>query len=137
TCTGHDWGIWTLAFAPDSKTLATASGDGTVRLWEAPSGKEKGVLRHPPGAHVRAVTFAPDGKKLVSGSADGSVRLWDLEGMQQRGLVVGHKDVVFSVRRSPDGGTLASASKDERVRLWDLPQPQPQQMAAVPAPPME
>jgi WD40 repeat protein len=64
-----------VAFSPDSKTFATASSDGTARLWDGTTAKPLGPpLPHP--SAVRAVAFSPDGRTVLTGSVDGRARLW-------------------------------------------------------------
>jgi WD40 repeat protein len=71
--------VTTLAFAPDSKTLASGGWDDMVRLWDVDTGTElRKLLAHQ--AMVARVTFAPDGKTLATrGGLDGMLRLWDPE----------------------------------------------------------
>jgi WD40 repeat protein/serine/threonine protein kinase len=61
--------IWSAQFSPDGRTLATASWDGTVKLWNAASGQEMFTYRAP-GVAWNA-TFSPDGKWLTAGSGMG------------------------------------------------------------------
>jgi tetratricopeptide (TPR) repeat protein len=64
-----------LAFFPDGKTLASASEDMTVKLWDVATGQERVTLRGHQGG-VSGVAVASDGHTLVSSSRDGTVRLW-------------------------------------------------------------
>ena len=74
---GHFSSVLSVAFAPDGKTFAAGSYDGSVRLWETSSGREMcALLGH--SSHVWSVAFAPDGQTLASASADGTIRLWDV-----------------------------------------------------------
>src|SRR5262249_45752220 len=74
---GHRGGVFDIDFSPDGKTLASASLDGSVRLWDVASGQAIGT----PTGHtdeVFGVAFSPDGSRLASTSSDGTVRLWDV-----------------------------------------------------------
>ena len=104
TLKGHTRGVNSLAFAPDGRTLASGSWDGTVRLWEVLTGKERPIQNHPNGAC--AVAFSPDGRLLASGGSGGMVWLWDTVGrprgrLKGQGGYFGGMANVAVVRRLP------------------------------------
>jgi GTPase SAR1 family protein len=72
---GHNGPVYDLAPSPDGRTIAAASGDGTVRVWDLLAGKQTTVLEGHAGI-VECVRFSPDGEFLASGSLDGTTRLW-------------------------------------------------------------
>jgi WD40 repeat protein len=119
TLKGHTEAVYSVSFSPNGKTLASASKDNTVKLWDINSGQVIKTLKgHISG--VIKVNFSPDGKTLASASGDGTVKLWDINSGQVIKTLKGNTSGVIKVNFSPDGKTLASASGDGTVRLWDI-----------------
>ncbi len=114
----HESGVNSVAFSPDGKTLASASDDKTIRLWEAASGKEIRQLRGHQD-RVQSVAFSADGKTVVSAGNDHIVRLWEIASGKEIRQFQGHQGPVYSVVFSADGKTVASAGWDKTVRLWE------------------
>jgi WD40 repeat protein len=78
TLNGHRQEVQSVAFTPDGGTLATASLDGTVKLWDVKARKELLTLTATgQGREARCVAFSPDGKKLAAGMGM-TVKLWDV-----------------------------------------------------------
>ena len=74
TLRGHEGQILKIAWSPDGQTLASASDDKTVGLWDTTKGKHLNFLKGHSGT-VNSVTWSPDGQILASGSSDNTIRL--------------------------------------------------------------
>ncbi|KAJ3327417.1 hypothetical protein HDU76_011840 [Blyttiomyces sp. JEL0837] len=116
---GHTDTVYKVSYSHDGSKIASASKDGTVRIWDVGSAKE---LRRIDGHSdsVSSVCFSMDSKFLVSGSLDKNVILWDVESAVEVRRFEGHTEGVRSVCFSPDGFMIASGGVDCVVRLWDV-----------------
>jgi len=113
---GHREGISTVAFSPSNRLIASASGDETVKVWDAKTGNELFTLHGHKGA-VRAIAFSPDSLRLASAGEDGSIRIWDVDSHRELARVDGRHGIVHGLAFTSNG-TLASAGEDGHVRIW-------------------
>ncbi len=117
TLSGHADHINAVRFSPDDALIATASHDGTLRLWRRGSGEPLHVL-DAAGGEAWSAAFAPNGQVLAAGYSDGRVRLWDVASGELLRTLEGHSHWVRAVVFFPDGERLASAANDGSVRVW-------------------
>lgn len=119
TLAGHTAQIMDLAFGLNGN-LASASEDGSLRLWDVPAQEEiRKFDGHQDG--LTSVAFSPNGEQLIAGSFDWLLRLWEVDTGRLISTFEGHEAAIWSVAFSPDGETIASASEDWTVRLWNTP----------------
>jgi WD40 repeat protein len=120
---GHQGGVSSVAYSPDGSRIASASWDGTARIWDARLGAEVLCLRGHQ-KEVWGVAFAPDSGRVASGSEDGTVRVWETAGGRELACFCPGAPV-YGVVFSPDGRHLAGGSGDHTARLWDAVNGQP------------
>jgi hypothetical protein len=109
-----------IAFSPDSKTLAFVGPDKkSVRLWDVVTQRTVAVL---PGHNlgVWGIAFSPDGRTLASGSQGEPVWLWDVPSRKPIARLVGSDWGISPLVFSPDAKTLITAGPDRTIRHWDL-----------------
>ena len=121
---GHEGNIRKFAISPDTKYLATASLDKTIKIWDLATRKEIRTLT----GHrdwVLAVTFTPDGQKVISsggGKNNNIINIWDVNSGKLITSLTGHKDWINTLAITPDGNFLVSGSHDKTIKVWDFSQ---------------
>jgi WD40 repeat protein len=125
--TGHTDDVRSLAFAPDSRVLATGSADRSVILWDVADPARPTRLGRPltgPDEAVAHMSFSPDGRVLVAAAGDGTIFLWNVEDPAQPVLlglpITAGQGSINAIALSPDGTTLVVGDPQGTVILWDL-----------------
>src|SRR5262249_4193062 len=126
---GHKGDVVAALFSPDGSRIATASTDGTVRVWDPVTGQSLATLvgrsgGGPPAA-VKDIAFSPSGLLLATAAADGTARLWDVSTGHPFGVLRDPKSSsqLESVSFSPDGRFVVTASDDGTARIWRTDDP--------------
>lgn len=124
----HGGRIRAVAASFDNRSIAAGYWDGSIRIWDAASGRELALLesravtpnlQEVDAAEVYSVEFSPDGRRLISGGDDARVVLWDLVSGVEVAALQPHAGYIHVVAFSPDGTRILSGSGDATLRIWD------------------
>ncbi|MGB0583296.1 MAG: WD40 repeat domain-containing protein, partial [Limisphaerales bacterium] len=115
----HEDQVLDVRFSPGGERIATASKDGSVRIWDAATGVIVGrSLEH--GNAVSRIDFLPGGQHLASGAGDGVLRVWNLARQMPIYRDRGHRGAITSLVCAQDGKQLLSAGADGQMRRHRL-----------------
>ena len=116
---GHRDIINDIAFSPDGKTIATASNDNQIKLWNLDGGSIDTLSGHE--GSVKKIVFSSDGNNLVSISSDRTIKLWDVStGSNQ--TVVGQQANLARMIFMSDINTIVVADNLGKIEVWQIPQ---------------
>ncbi|AOY80747.1 caspase family protein [Moorena producens JHB] len=108
-------GALSVAFIPRTNLIASATGDGKVKLWQ-PDGTLVNVLEGYPGA-AQSIAVSHDGELIASAYWDNRIKLRRNNGSLVK-TITEHRCYVASMAFSPDKKLIASASCNNTVKLW-------------------
>jgi WD40 repeat protein len=111
--------VTAVAFNRNGTILATASQDGTARLWNVATHQQIGGPMTAGGLSATAVAFSPGGTILATADNDGTARLWDVATHQQIGEPMTANGDVYAVAFNR-GGTMLATASDGGAQLWDV-----------------
>ncbi|XVF74622.1 hypothetical protein PTKIN_Ptkin13bG0126200 [Pterospermum kingtungense] len=118
---GHEHYVMQVAFNPnDLSTFASASLDGTLKIWNVDSGSLDFTLEaHPKGINCVQYFTCGDKPFLISGSDDHTAKIWDYETKGCVQTLEGHTHNVTAVSAHPELPVISTCSEDGTVRVWD------------------
>ncbi len=106
-----------VAFSPDGTRLASASADGSIRVFQTETGAP--LLEIPAHADwALAVAFNGDGSRLASASRDKTAKVFDAATGEALVTYSDHGQVVHGVAFDPDNQSVYSGGEDRKIHLW-------------------
>jgi len=115
--------VWSIAFSPDSKSLAATGNDQAVRVWDVASGKAVHTIVD---AHLNtgglAIAYSRNGKYIGSAGKDGKFKLWNAQsGLLEREIIVNNtKAWIYGLSFSPDDRNVAIGNAIKTIQIFDI-----------------
>jgi WD40 repeat protein len=123
TLVGHSQPVIHLAYAPDGRAIASATGtklDSTIIIWNVATGQPERRISGPDSA-MQALAWSSDNRLLAGAYPhETTVRIWDVQTGGQVQEIAGHSLSTRTVAFSPDGRLLATGAGDGAVSLWSV-----------------
>ncbi|MEN8142344.1 MAG: hypothetical protein ABFQ82_01950, partial [Thermodesulfobacteriota bacterium] len=120
TLPGHSNWVNTVLYTPDGKNIISGSKDGSVRIWDAKSGKEQKNIREWWWGEISQLAVTADGVLLAGATEKDSVVIWYVDG-KVLDVLSGHSGRVNSVAFSLDGKIVVSGGNDGTIKIWATP----------------
>jgi WD40 repeat protein len=117
---GHTDAVQTVAISPDGKAIASASDDGTVKLWQLESNNPIPIREiRDQGGWVRAVVFLSN-QQIATAGQDKNIKIIDVATGKVVKTLSGHTNLVNNLAIAPAQDLLASGSYDSTINLWHI-----------------
>lgn len=121
TFAGHKGAVWCCRLDPSGNLAATASGDFSVKVWDAITGKELYAFPH---QHiVKTLDFSPDSRRLATGGHEGLLRIYELNQPEADPIAVAQladKKITITKCNWLDNNTVLAAGGDGGIRFWEV-----------------
>jgi WD40 repeat protein len=101
------------------QSILTGSTDGTAKIWDVRTGKNKRTFIH--AGEIFDVAFSPNGTSIATGGTDHTIKIWDADKGHLLDTLKGHLDHVQALTFSFDGQRLASGGGDNTAKIWNAP----------------
>jgi WD40 repeat protein len=118
TLNEHNGQIFSVAWSPDSRRIASASGDRRVLIGDIQTKKIVFSMGEGSTSIKNVVAWSPRGEYIAIGGNDKTVQIWNVNSKKLTFTYSGHAGYVTTVAWSPDGTKIASASSDRTIQIW-------------------
>ncbi|PWN33520.1 WD40 repeat-like protein [Meira miltonrushii] len=114
---GHRSEVRAIALSSDDSLLATADSAGSLKIWNAASGR---MVRTLPCGYALSLAWLPDDQHVLVGCKDGTLKTYDVRSGVQLEDIPAHQGPIWSVAIHPDGQSCLTASGDKDVKFWEF-----------------
>ena len=115
---GHRDTVNSATFSPDEKTIASGSDDGTIRFWDAATGKLINEITDHLSTEIYSVVYSPDGSTLTCGT-ESEIRFWNPRSGELLNTITEPSCNVYTIAYSTDGKMFTTGGTSKKARLWD------------------
>jgi len=114
---GHRSEVRALALSSDDSLLASADSAGSLKVWNATTGR---ILRTLTCGYALSLAWLPDDQHVIVGCKDGTIKTYNIPSGTQLEDIAAHQGPVWSLIVHPSGQSCLSASGDKDVKFWDF-----------------